>query len=336
MRVETIDTAPEPAGGFRSGVSRPMHNRRRHGAGEAPRGRRRASALDYLMAAKPGIVIGNAVTVAGAFLMAAKGAIDPSLLLATMMGVSLTVASGCVLNNCIDRDVDRKMTRTRNRVLARGLISPRVAVIYALLLGTAGLTLLYTATNPLCLGIVQIGLAIYVGAYSLGLKRRSGWAVLIGSLAGAAPPLAGYCAVAARFDMGALILLAIFGLWQIPHSHAIAVCHRGDFTAADIPVLPVTRGVAAAKRHILISIAAFTAAAMMPTVAGYTGCRFLIVAAALGLVWLGMAWQGFRTADDRRWARRLFIFSIVSITVLSLMMAVDFTPASAAYLPPAP
>jgi protoheme IX farnesyltransferase len=126
--------------------------------------------------------------------------------------------------------------------------------------------------------------------------------------------------------MGALILLAVFSAWQIPHAYAIAVCRRDDFAAAGLPVLAVKRGVPAAKRHILFSIAIFTAAAIMPTVCGYTGLRFLIVAAALGLAWLGMAWQGFRTTDDRRWAKRMFIFSIVSITVLSVMMAVDFTP----------
>ncbi len=297
-------------------------------AGEGLGGWRHDPTVNYLMAAKPGIVIGNAVSTAGAFLMAAKGGIDIGLLLATVLGVSLAVASGCVFNNCIDRDVDRKMTRTRSRVLARGLMSPRAAVFYALLLGIAGIGVLYKATNLLCLSIVLVGLAIYVGAYSLGLKRRSVNAVLIGSLAGAAPPLAGYCAVTARFDLGALILLVFFSVWQIPHAHAIAVYRRQDFAAAGLPVLTVIRGVSVAKRHILISIVVFTGAAMMPTAAGYTGMRFLIVAASLGLVWLAMAWQGLRTTDDRRWAKRQFIFSIVSITVLSAMMAVDFTPAA--------
>jgi protoheme IX farnesyltransferase len=329
MNVQAIDTAVKPTGGFHPGENGAAGNRRapygsRRDAGEALPHRRRASAVDCLLAAKPGIVIGNAISVAGAFLMAAKGRIDAPLLLATMLGVSLTVASGCVFNNCIDRDVDRKMIRTRRRVLARGHISPRIAVICALLLGMAGLSLLYTRTNPLCLAIVLTGLAIYVGAYSLGLKRRSGYAVLIGSLAGAAPPLAGYCAVTARFDLGAVILLAVFSLWQIPHAYTIAVYHREDFAIARIPVLPVTQGMSAAKRRILVSIALFAAAAIMPTLGGYTGPRFLVVAAALGLSWLGMAWLGLRADDDRRWAKRLFIFSILAISVLSLMMAVDY------------
>jgi heme o synthase len=287
---------------------------------------RQAGIKNYLLVAKPGIVLGNSISVAGAFLMASRGCVDIGLLFTTLLGVCLAVASGCVFNNCIDMDVDRKMSRTRNRVLASGVMSPGAAVRYAILLGMAGMALLHTATNGLCVAIVLIGLAIYVGVYSLGLKRRSSYAVLIGSLAGAAPPLAGYCAVTARFDTGALILLAVFVIWQIPHAYAVAVYRREDFASAGIPALTVKRDVTTAKRHILIATIAFALAATMPSIGGFTGSRFLIVAATLGLVWLGMAWQGFGVSDDKRWARHLFLFSIVSITVLSVMMAVDFIP----------
>jgi heme o synthase len=282
-------------------------------------------AKNYLLVAKPGIVIGNLISTAGGFLLASQGCIDTGLLQATLMGVTLTVACGCVFNNCIDRNVDRKMVRTRQRVLARGRMSPGVAIVYASLLGVAGVALLSAATNRLCVATVLAGLVIYVGVYSLGLKRRSVYAALIGSLAGAAPPLAGYCAVTRRFDLGALILVAVFSLWQIPHAHAIAVYHRDDFAAAAIPVLPVKRGLTSTKQHILASIAVFTVATLTLTIGGYTGYRFFAVAAALNLSWLTMACRGFGTVDTQCWAKRLFVFSIVSITVLSIMMAVDFT-----------
>lgn len=284
----------------------------------------------YLQVIKPGLVIGNLISVAGGFFLAARGDVDPMLLLATAVGTSLVVASGCVFNNRIDRSIDRRMARTRHRALARGDMSATVAVTYATGLGIGGLVLLWAFTNPLCVAIVAAGFIVYVVAYSLWLKRTSVYSTLVGSLAGAAPPLVGYCAVTHRFDLGAVILLAIFSLWQIPHSYAIAVFRLKDYASAAIPVLPVVRGIPTAKRHIVAHVLAFQMATLMLTFAGYTGYGFLAAATAIGLTWLGLAWSGGRIADDQRWAKWLFIFSVVSITALSVMMAIDVT------LPPAP
>lgn len=279
---------------------------------------------NYLNVAKPGIVLGNLVSVAGGFFLASRGNVDLVLLMSTMLGIALVVASGCVFNNVIDRDIDGRMQRTRNRVLVQGLMSPRAALAYGAILGIAGLALLYGATNPLATLIVVFGFAVYVGLYSLYLKRNSVYGTLVGSLSGAAPPLAGYCAVSNHFDLGAVILLMIFSLWQMPHSYAIAIFRLQDYTAAAIPVLPVARGVTAAKRHIVLYVAAFLVAALMLTVGRYTGFNYLAVAAAMGGYWLHMAWSGHKAADDRIWARKLFVFSILIITALSVMMSVDF------------
>jgi protoheme IX farnesyltransferase len=279
----------------------------------------------YFLVTKPGIIFGNLISTAGGFFLASKGRVDGGPLLATLVGMTLVIASGCVLNNCVDRKVDRKMDRTHDRVLAKGLMSPGVAIIYATLLGIAGTALLWAATNVLSVAIVLTGFAIYVVIYSLYLKRQSVYATLIGSLAGAAPPLAGYCAVSNRFDMGAVILLSIFSLWQIPHSYAIAILRFKDYAAAAIPVLPVQQGSLAGKKHIVGYMLAFTAATLMLTFGGYTGYGYLAAAAAAALSWLYLAWSGFKTSDDRTWAKRLFVCSILIITVLSLMMSIDST-----------
>jgi protoheme IX farnesyltransferase len=279
----------------------------------------------YFLVSKPGIIFGNLITAAGGFFLAAKGQIDIAVLLPTAVGISLVVASGCVFNNCIDRNLDRKMVRTRNRVLAQRRISTKYAVIYASLLGIAGAALVRAATNMLSIAIILTGFAIYVGVYSLYLKRNSVYGALIGSLAGAAPPLAGYCAVSGCFDMGALILLSIFSLWQMPHCYAIAIFRSDDYAAAEIPVLPVKQAMPAVKRHILGYILAYIAATLMPTFAGYTGYSYLAVAAALSLSWLYLAWSGYKTSDDRLWAKKLFVFSILSIFILSIMMSIDAT-----------
>ena len=289
---------------------------------------------NYLLVSKPGVVFGNLIAAAGGFLLAAKGHLDLGLILPALVGITLVVASACVFNNCIDRNLDRKMIRTCNRPLARRTISLPGAVCYGTLLGITGGALLWTATNLLAFVIVLAGFVIYVGMYSFHLKRNSIYGALIGSLAGTAPPLAGYCAVNNRFDLGALILLSIFSLWQMPHCYAIALFSFDDYAAATIPVVPVTRGRAAAKKHIIGYILAYTVATLMLSFCGYTGYGYLAVSAILGLSWLWLAWVGFRTSNDRLWAKRLFVFSILSILVLSVMMSIDFRVAPADRLDP--
>lgn len=278
-----------------------------------------------MLVAKPGIIFGNLISAAAGFFLASKGRVDGLTLAATLIGISLVVASGCVFNNCVDRKIDRKMIRTRNRALAKGLISLKIAVSNASILGFAGLALLWKATNLLAVVIVSAGLVIYVGVYSMYMKRNSVYGALIGSVAGATPPLAGYCAVTGQFDMGAAILFLIFSLWQMPHCYAIAVFRFDDYAAAAIPILPVKQGTAAARRHIVVYILAFMAATLMLTFGGYTGYTTLAVAMVLGLTWMYLAWSGYKASDERRWGKKVFVFSILSIFVLSVMMSIDFT-----------
>ncbi|WP_413510292.1 heme o synthase [Serratia liquefaciens] len=279
----------------------------------------------YLQVTKPGIIFGNLISVVGGFLLASKGSIDYPLFLATLVGVSLVVASGCVFNNYIDRDIDKKMERTKNRVLVKGLIAPSVSLVYATALGIAGFALLYIGANPLAMWLAVMGFVVYVGVYSLYMKRHSVYGTLIGSLSGAAPPVIGYCAVTNEFDAGALILLAIFSLWQMPHSYAIAIFRFKDYQAANIPVLPVVKGISVAKNHITVYIVAFMVATLMLTLGGYAGYKYLFVAAAVSVWWLGMALRGYKAENDSVWARKLFVFSIVAITSLSVMMSIDFS-----------
>lgn len=277
----------------------------------------------YIQITKPGIIFGNVLSVAGGFFLAAQGHVDFMLFLATVIGTSLVVASGCVFNNWIDRDIDVKMERTKNRAMVQGAISSPVALAYATLLGVAGFGLLYFKANALAALCGLIGFIIYVGFYSLYLKRKSVHGTLVGSLSGAMPPVIGYCAVSGQFDLAALTLLVMFSLWQMPHSYAIAIFRFNDYRAASIPVLPVERGVQAAKKQIIWYIVAFIVATLMLTVGGYAGLGYLAVAAAMGLYWLYMALRGNKVTDDRLWARKVFAFSIFTITALSVMMSVD-------------
>ncbi len=206
------------------------------------------------------------------------------------------------------------MERTKNRVLVKGLISGKIALLYATLLGIFGIMVLYRQTNLLTVVIALIGLFVYVVVYSLWLKRNSVYGTLIGSISGSVPPVAGYCAV------------TILTFWQMPHSYAIAIYRLDDYTAAEIPVLPAKKGIPVTKIHMLIYIISFIIATLMLSLLGYTGYIYFTVVAILGLRWLWLSIKGFRTNDNKKWARQMFLFSIIIITLLSIMMSLDYIP----------
>jgi len=279
----------------------------------------------YLQVTKPGIIMGNLISVAGGFFLASRGEIDWTLMLATVIGLSLVVASGCAMNNYIDRDIDAKMQRTRNRVTVTGEMSGKAAFFHSLVIGLIGFGLLAYFTNWVAVFFAGFGYFVYVVLYSMYFKRNSVYGTFIGSLSGAVPPVVGYCAASGQFDAGAAILLAMFSIWQMPHSYAIAIFRYKDYAAANIPVLPVAEGISKAKRHIVLHIAAFAIVSALLPLTGYVGIGFMVVALATSLWWLGMALKGYaKDIDINGWARQVFFFSIFTVTALSITMSVDF------------
>lgn len=269
----------------------------------------------YFLLIKPGIIMGNAITAAGGFALASKGHFDFALFLTVLTGLSLIIASACAFNNYIDRDADQKMARTQNRPLARKVISTRNALLFAIALVLFGVSLLIFYVNLLTGVIAMIGFAVYVFLYSFS-KYRSVHATLIGSIAGAVPPAVGYCAVSNNFDLGALLLFILIVLWQMPHFYAIAIYRLDEYAAASIPVLPIKRGIPATKLQMMYYVAAFVIASLMLTLFGYTGLAYTIVAAVLGLAWLWLSIKGFKSGNDKLWARQMFLFSLVIVTSL--------------------
>lgn len=288
-----------------------------------------ATIKDWITVIKPMIVLGNMMTATAGYLLASRGQVDPVKLWEAVTGIALMVAAACVVNNYIDKDLDRKMVRTRHRVLAERRLPALFVIGYAAVLAMAGLILMQIGANLLALSMVLAGWFVYVGLYSICLKPRSVHATWIGSLAGAAPPMAGYCAAGNCFDSGALLLLLIFCFWQVPHSYAIAVFRSDDYHAARIPALPIKLGLQTAKRHIMAFIAAFTVATALLTVTGYTGYLFLAATCAMGLIWLLVARQGFTIHDCKAWGERLFIYSILELVVLSAMLSIEGLAAAA-------
>lgn len=276
----------------------------------------------YYKLTKPGIIMGNGITAAAGFLLASQVGFDPLLFVATLVGLSLIIASGCVFNNYIDRIADTKMERTKRRPLATNAVSTRSALIFATLLACSGLLLLFSYTNLLTLLIAFSGLIIYASWYSYW-KYRTSHATLIGSLAGAVPIVVGYCAVTNQINTGALILFLIVILWQMPHFFAIALYRMEDYARASIPVLPLTRGIKRTKIEILLYSIAFTAASLMLTFCGYTGYLYLATATIVGVLWITLAARGFKSTNHHRWAHQMFRFSLIAITLLCILMASD-------------
>lgn len=276
-----------------------------------------------MLLTKPGIILGNILTVLGGFFLGARGQISWLLLLATVIGLGLIIASSCVFNNYIDRNADAKMGRTKNRALATQSIPHKSAIVFAIILGLIGVFVL-AFTNMLALTIAIIGFLFYVILYSFS-KYYTRYGTLIGSIAGAVPPVVGYTAASNQFDLGAFLLFVILVLWQMPHFYAIAIYRQKEYAKADIPVLPLVKGTRRTKIHMLFYCIAFLAISPMLSVAGYTGGGYQVIAVVLGIGWLWFAIQGFNTQhEDAKWARKMFVYSLFVITVLSITMMFDY------------
>lgn len=277
----------------------------------------------YYRLTKPGIIYGNLLTAIGGFLLAARGNIDFGLLLVAAAGTSLIIASACVFNNYIDRDIDAHMARTRKRALVSGEISGSEALIFGSILGVLGAALLYLFTNLTTLVLGTIGFVTYVLIYTY-TKRKTIYGTLIGSIPGATPITAGYTAVTGHFDMGAALLFLILVLWQMPHFYAISIFRRDDYKAAGIPVMSVVRGVAATKRQILLYIFALVFAVYALWAYGYVGFIHLFVVTAYTLFWLYRGVRGMKeNMDDTSWARKMFGLSLLFLLIFSIMLALD-------------
>jgi len=250
-----------------------------------------------------------------------KSEFDPRLLLAFIVGTSLVIACGCVINNYLDRGLDKRMARTQRRALVTGRIPARHAILFGVILGVIGFRLLLSFTNDLTALIGAIGLFFYLVMYSF-FKRRSWLGTVVGSVSGATPITAGYTAVTGRFDQAALLLFLSMVFWQIPHFYAIAIYRYKDYQAAGLPVLPVKKGYRRTKIEILLYIAAFTLASAALTVKHYTGYIYMAVMLSVGLYWLQEGIAGFKADDDAKWARHMFFFSLITLLIFCISLSV--------------
>ncbi len=282
----------------------------------------KASLKSYYHLTKPGIIRGNAITAAAGFFLASAGSISFINLGVMLAGIVLVMASGCVFNNYMDRGIDKKMQRTKKRALVTGTISAQNALIFATVMGVLGTWLLAAFINLLTAGIGVFGLFAYVILYGVA-KRKSVHGTAVGSISGAIPPVAGYVAVTNQLDIVAMLLFVILVCWQMPHFYAIAIFRMKEYASANIPVLPIKKGLYATKVQMILYILAFAAASCTLAALGYTGYSYLVVMAVLSIAWLRLALQGFETKDENKWARKVFGLSLIVLLAFSLMISVN-------------
>lgn len=268
------------------------------------------------------MITGNLFPVIAGYLLASGCTIHLTLIW-TIIGASLVMASGCVFNNCVDRDIDLLMERTKNRPLATKTLSPQIAVIFGFILGIVGMCVLYFYTNKLAAHLGAFGLFAYVILYTILSKRRSVFSTHIGSISGATPPLIGYCAASGVIDSAGIALFFLLAAWQMPHFFAIAIFREKDFAAASIPTIFSKLGIRKTKISMLRYVIIFTAINLSFSILGYTGIVHMINASLIGSYWIHLAISGFKAPDDLRWARKMFFTSIAAMVLSCITIAIS-------------
>jgi protoheme IX farnesyltransferase len=281
--------------------------------------------LDWSLT-KPRVMLANALTAAAGFLLASGwlDKFDLWLFIALFTGSSLVIASACVINNYLDRDIDSKMERTKKRATVTGEVGKIGAVTLSAVLGITGLVVSALWVNWLVVFILMFGFIVYVWLYGALAKRRSVHGTLVGSVSGAVPILAGYCAVTGMIDTGAVLLFLSLFFWQMPEFYSIAIYRRKEYAAAGVPVITVVKGIRNTKFQIFTYTLLFVLSSVVLGVAGYAGIIYLLVMLLLGLYWLWLAGVGLKTPpkEDDAWARRMFHFSMLIILAYCAMLAV--------------
>ncbi|MEE8342472.1 MAG: heme o synthase [Gammaproteobacteria bacterium] len=283
----------------------------------------RCQVSDFIELTKPRITLLVLVTTFTGIWLAADGVLRPELVVLTLLGTALASAAGCVLNNYADREVDKRMARTRNRALPAGRMDPQLALRFGLLLGITAFVILFFTVNPLTAWLAAGTVFFYVGIYTVWLKRTSPLCTEIGGVAGALPPVIGWAAVTNEIGWPALALFLIIFLWQPPHFWALALLRANEYRNAGLPMLPVARGVRVTKIRMLIYTAVLLPATAVMYGLQLVGLAYLIVALGLGLLYLGLTIDFAGKPVAQKSARQLFGFSITYLFVLFAMMFVD-------------
>ena len=283
---------------------------------------RDASWRDYLELCKPNVVGLMLVTSIIGMMLSVKEMVPILTLVFGNLGIALCAASAAVINHVVDRHVDDKMARTIGRPVADGRIKPFEAMIFSASMCLFGVLILYLYTNVLTIWLTLASLVGYAFVYTMFLKRATPQNIVIGGLAGAAPPLLGWTAVTGEIHHNALLLVLVIFAWTPPHFWALAVHRKDEYAKVGIPMLPVTHGERFTKINILLYTLLLLIVTTLPYLTGMFGLLYLIGEILLGLIFLYWAFV-MLVNKDKDAGIKTFRYSITYLAILFILMLVD-------------
>lgn len=277
---------------------------------------------DFFELCKPRVVALMLLTVLVGMYLAAPGWIPLKTLWSSLLGIGLCASSAAAINHLVDKRIDAIMARTKKRPVAEGRISTKQAIVFAVILGVSGVSVLIYFVNPLTAALTFVTLIGYAGVYTGYLKRATPQNIVIGGLAGAAPPLLGWTAVANQLDPQALLLVLIIFTWTPPHFWALAIYRFDDYKHAEIPMLPVTHGIRYTKLNVVLYTILLLVVSLLPVVFGMSGALYGIAALLLGIRFLYWSVLLYRR-EPAIIAMQTFRFSIIYLMLLFVFLLID-------------
>ena len=245
-----------------------------------------------------------------------------TILLAATVGIGMASGAAAAFNCLIEQRIDARMARTRGRPLPTGQVTSSQTALFAFILGTAGLTIIYLFVNPLTMWLTLGTFVGYALIYTVFLKPATPLNIVIGGASGAMPPILGWAAVTNMVSAEPLILFLIIFAWTPPHFWALALYRRAEYAKVGMPMLPVTHGEEFTRLHILLYTIILFAVAMMPYGHGMSGLVYLVSALILNIGFMAYAIRLYRQYSDAL-ARRTFRYSILYLTLLFAALLVD-------------
>ncbi|MDZ4098228.1 MAG: heme o synthase [Methylophilaceae bacterium] len=254
--------------------------------------------------------------------LATPNMVPLGLLIAATLGIGMASGAAAAFNCLIEQKIDAKMARTRGRPLPTGQVTSSQTVIFATLLGGAGLAILYFLVNPLTMWLTFATFLGYAVIYTIFLKPATPLNIVIGGASGAMPPILGWAAVNNVVSPESLILFLIIFAWTPPHFWALALYRRKEYEKVGMPMLPVTHGEEFTRLHILLYTIILFGVALMPYGYGMSGLIYLVSSLLLNAVFMAYAIGLYRKYSDEL-SRSMFRYSILYLSLLFAALLVD-------------
>lgn len=277
---------------------------------------------DYLEITKPKVVLLLVFTALVGMALAVPGWLPLQESVFGLLGIGLASASAAAINHVIDQRSDAIMGRTKNRPIPQGALSTAQCLTFAIVIGVIAMIMLVVLVNPLTAVLTFLSLIGYAVVYTVFLKRATPQNIVIGGAAGAMPPVLGWAAVTGEVTAGALLLFLIVFIWTPPHFWALAIHRRDDYAKVDIPMLPVTHGIAFTRVQILLYTILLIIVTVLPYLIRMSGLLYLVAALVLGVMFLYHVIKMFNEKNEKQ-PIRTFVFSINYLMALFAFMLID-------------